>query len=62
MRRRSSSGSTRARARSGFHDPGDIFREVFGDAAIGHRIRPLIEFQYANANNTAGSSFDFLDG
>ena len=37
------------------------FREIFGDAAMNNRIRPLIEFQYANANATAGSSFGFIE-
>ncbi len=39
----------------------NIFREVFGDAAIGPRIRPLIEFQYTNAQDTAEISYGFMD-
>ena len=39
----------------------NTFREVFGDSAMHHRIRPLLEFQYANMNETARSSFFFLD-
>ena len=39
----------------------NAFREIFGDAAMNHRIRPLLEFQYANAQETANLSFTFLD-
>ena len=39
----------------------NAFREVFGDAAMNHRIRPLLEFQYANCQETASFSFSFLD-
>ena len=39
----------------------NTFREVFGDAAMNNRIRPLMEFQYANAQETAKGSFTFLD-
>ena len=39
----------------------NAFREVFGNAAMCTRIRPLLEFQYANAQETARSSFSFLD-
>jgi hypothetical protein len=38
-----------------------IFREVFGDDAMGERIRPLLEYQYANAQDTALISCDFID-
>ena len=39
----------------------ETFRTVFGDEAYGARFRPLIEYQYANAQSTAVDSFDFLD-
>lgn len=39
----------------------NTFREVFGDAAMGSRIRPLMEYQYANAQETAWQSLNFLD-
>jgi len=39
----------------------NIFREVFGDEAMEPRVRPLIEFQYTNAQNTAAISYGFLD-
>lgn len=39
----------------------DGFRSIFGDAAMGDRIRFLIEYQYANANSTALNSLQFLD-
>ena len=39
----------------------NAFREVFGDAAMNNRIRPLVEFQYANGQETASNSFLFLD-
>jgi hypothetical protein len=38
-----------------------IFREVFGDDAMGARIRPLLEYQYANSQDTALISYDFID-
>lgn len=37
------------------------FRRVCGDAGFGVRFRPLIEYQYANAQETAILSFGFLD-
>ena len=39
----------------------DIFREVFGDAAMMTRIRPLYEWQYANDNDTARLALSFAD-
>ncbi len=38
-----------------------IFREVFGDDAMGSRVRPLLEFQYDNLQDTALISYDFID-
>jgi hypothetical protein len=44
----------------------DAFRVVFGDTSLAggmsEQIRFLIEFQYANAQETAWNSFRFLDG
>jgi len=39
----------------------DIFRGVFGDAAMMTRIRPLYEWQYANDNDTARLGLTFAD-
>lgn len=44
----------------------NIFRSVFGDAAMpgtgsDPRVRPLYEWQYANANGTASNPLVFLD-
>ena len=39
----------------------DIFRSVFGDSAMMNRIRPLYEWQYNNANNTAQNALSFAD-
>jgi hypothetical protein len=39
----------------------EIFRSVWGDAAMGGRVRFLLEYQYDNDQNTAASAFDFLD-
>lgn len=39
----------------------NLFRELFGDKAMQTRIRPLLEFQYADAQETARGSFCFLD-
>lgn len=39
----------------------EIFRSVFGDAAMGNRVRILLEYQYDNANATATDSLHFLD-
>ncbi len=40
----------------------DAFRRVFGDAAMGARIRVLLEYQYDNYQDTALGSLDFIDG
>ena len=39
----------------------NAFRQVFGDAAMNNRIRPLLMFQYADAQETAKQSFYFID-
>src|SRR5262249_1844219 len=39
----------------------DIFRSVFGDAAMGDRIRVLLEYQYDNGQATATESLQFID-
>ncbi|MCX6896953.1 MAG: PA14 domain-containing protein, partial [Verrucomicrobia bacterium] len=39
----------------------DIFRATFGDAAMGARIRPVFEWQYADANFTASTPLKFGD-
>ncbi len=39
----------------------ETFRRVFGDAAMGARVRLLCEYQYANAQDTAFQSLRFLD-
>jgi hypothetical protein len=39
----------------------DIFRAVFGDDAMMTRIRPLYEWQYDNANDTARLALTFAD-
>jgi hypothetical protein len=39
----------------------DIFRGVFGDAAMGDTVRFIIEYQYVDAQRTASESFRFLD-
>ncbi len=40
----------------------NTFRLVFGNKAMGTRIRPLLEDQYNNYNLTAWYSLNFLDG
>ena len=40
----------------------NAFRQVFGDAGMGPRVRVLLEYQGDNANGTATSSYVFLDG
>ena len=40
----------------------DVFRSVFGDGAMGDRVRVLLEYQYDNAQETATQSLRFLDG
>ena len=39
----------------------DIFRSVFGDAAMMTHIRPLYEWMYANDGDTAGLALTFAD-
>jgi hypothetical protein len=39
----------------------DIFRSVFGDSGMMTRVRPLYEWQYANANSTADLALTFAD-
>lgn len=38
------------------------FRRVWGDDAMGSRVRLLMEYQYDNMQGTALSSLDFIDG
>ncbi len=38
-----------------------IFRGIFGDAAMGTRIRVIYEYQYDNANGTASGALPFID-
>jgi hypothetical protein len=40
----------------------NTFQRVWGDDAIGSRVRALIEYQYDNYQDTALSSLDFIDG
>ena len=40
----------------------NAFRRVWGDAAMGARVRVLLEYQYDNFQDTALSSLDFIDG
>ena len=39
----------------------EVFRSVWGDAAMGERVRFLLEYQYDNFNATAETALDFLD-
>ena len=39
----------------------DIFRGVFGSAAMGARVRVIYEYQYDNLNGTASDALPFLD-
>ena len=39
----------------------DVFRNVFGAAAIGQRVRILYEYQYDDLQNTASQGLAFLD-
>ncbi|MEM7137611.1 MAG: hypothetical protein AAF500_13575 [Myxococcota bacterium] len=39
----------------------DAFRRVWGDAAMGARVRPLLQYQYDDFQGTASSSLFFLD-
>ena len=38
-----------------------IFREVWGDAAMGDRVRVVLEYQYDNVQNTAVEALRFID-
>jgi hypothetical protein len=38
----------------------NAFRSVFGDAAMGDRVRPVLMWQYANENDTARDGLAFL--
>lgn len=38
------------------------FRRTWGDAAMGPRVRLLLEYQYDNFQDTAFSALDFIDG
>ncbi|GCE10590.1 carbohydrate-binding protein [Tengunoibacter tsumagoiensis] len=38
-----------------------LFRSVFGDSAMGSRVRPLLFWQYDNLNNTAQTEIQFLN-
>lgn len=39
----------------------EAFREVYGDAGMGSRVRPLLHYQYDNFQGTAGHSLFFID-
>lgn len=41
---------------------GEIFRAVFGDAAMFSRVRPVLMTQRGNANGTLSSALTWLDG
>lgn len=47
------------------HDISQIFRSIFGDAAMppdtNARVRPIFEWQYGNAQDTAHQGLSFLD-
>ncbi|GCE10592.1 carbohydrate-binding protein [Tengunoibacter tsumagoiensis] len=38
-----------------------IFRSVYGDSAMGSRVRPLLFWQYDNLNNTALAELQFIN-
>src|SRR5262249_1692805 len=38
----------------------NLFRAVFGASQMMTRVRPLLEWQYGNANNTAADPLDFI--
>jgi hypothetical protein len=40
----------------------ELFRMVFGDAAMMTRVRPVLMAQRGNANNTLGAALTWLDG
>jgi hypothetical protein len=39
----------------------NIFRSVFGDAAMGDRVRMLLEYQYDNYQDTANQALSFIN-
>src|SRR5262249_38992720 len=39
----------------------NTFRDVWGDAAMGNRIRMLLEYQYNNQQETASETLPFID-
>ena len=39
----------------------DLFRAVWGDSGMMSRVRPVFEWQYANANNTAAVGLTYLE-
>jgi hypothetical protein len=39
----------------------EVFRRISGDAAMGSRVRMLLEYQYDNLSETAKSSLDFIE-
>lgn len=39
-----------------------LFRQAWGDAGMGSRIRVLVEYQYDNKQSSASHSFEFLEG
>jgi protocatechuate 3,4-dioxygenase beta subunit len=42
-------------------DTSNIFRSVWGDAAMGDRVRVLLEYQYTDLQQTASNELRFLD-
>ena len=40
----------------------NAFRRAWGDEPMGSKVRPLLEYQYDNYQDTALSSLDFIDG
>jgi hypothetical protein len=39
----------------------NIFRSVFGSGQMTTRVRPVLEWQYGNANDTAGQALNFIN-
>lgn len=39
----------------------DVFRRVFGDDAMGRRVRVVLEYQYDDLQSSASDAFGFLD-
>ncbi|HEV2674929.1 MAG TPA: PA14 domain-containing protein [Aliidongia sp.] len=52
----------RRRAAKRIMEVSNLFRAVWGDAAMMTQIRPVFEWQYGNMNQTAAVALDFLDG